>query len=327
MIKTIKTDRYLIKFDTKKGIEMLTGINGHPDPFVLDEPNMIDIGVMGHCKNKCPMCYQGDKDEPNMKIEHYKMLIDQVKDVVNQVALGGRGDPNHHENFKEIMIHSYQKNIVPNFTTSGIELTDEQVEYSKIAGAVAVSDYQMPHTYIALKKLMDANIKTNIHTIFSEASADRCIEMIEGKDIWNGLVDLERLNAVVFLLFKPQGKGKALTSWIPSVDQIRRFSDAIKDPKCKFKVGMDSCMVNRLKTTGTIFSKIEEMMLDTCEAGRMSSYVAPNMKFMPCSFCDHDKEGISLLEKPLKEIWQTGHSFLSVREKLTKNPKGCPYTL
>jgi len=314
-------------FNSESGVEILTGINGNPDPFVLDMPNMIDIGVMGHCKNKCPMCYQGDKDQPNMTFENYKKLMNEVKDVVNQVALGGRGDPNHHENFKEILEYTRKSNIVPNYTTSGIDITDNQVETSKMAGAVAVSDYQKDFTYISIDKLIRAGIKTNIHTIFSNQNAQRCIDMINGVDVWNGRVDLNKLNAVVFLLFKPQGKGKSLLSWIPSVDQIRRFSDAIKDPKCKFKIGMDSCTVCKLKQIGREFSKVEEMMLDTCEAGRMSSYITPDMKFMPCSFCNHEKEGISILENDIKKVWEEGHSFKNVREILLNKPMSCPYFL
>ncbi len=100
VVKEILTDEYLIIFNPKNGKELLTGINGNPDPFALDYPSMLDIGIMGHCDNKCTFCYQGDGDEPNMSLEGFKRIIDQSKDHVNQVALGGRGDPNQHENFQ-----------------------------------------------------------------------------------------------------------------------------------------------------------------------------------------------------------------------------------
>ena len=324
-IKTVKGEKYVILFNKRTGVEVMTGINGAPDPFVLEMPSMIDIGIMGRCFNKCPMCYQGSVEQDNMKFEHYKILIHDVRNYVNQVALGGRGDPNHHENFKELIEFTRAHGVAPNYTTSGINMTDQMIEDSKPCGGVAVSDYGKDHTFSAIDRLIKAGIKTNMHKIFSRHSAEECIRSIQGEDVWYNLIDLDKLNAVVFLLFKPQGKGKDLLDWIPTEDQIKRFSEAIKDQRCKFKIGMDSCMVNKLKQVGREFTKMEEMMLDTCEAARMSCYITPDMKLMPCSFCNHDKEGVSLLSTPFKDIWSNGNAFKSVRNKLTADGQSCPY--
>ena len=138
--KKIETDNYLILFNGLNGTEILTGINNHPDPFILDAPSMIDVGIMGHCSNDCAICYQGDTIIPNMKLTDFKSIIDQCKDHINQVALGGKGDPNKHENFLEIMEYCRKNNVVPNYTTSGNGLTDREVEITKkYAGAVAIS--------------------------------------------------------------------------------------------------------------------------------------------------------------------------------------------
>ena len=327
MIKKIKTGRYFIAFNMETGEEILTGIDGFPDPFVLDMPNMLDIGIMGHCKNNCLMCYQGDKSQPNMKLEHYKKIMEEAGPYVNQVALGGRGDPNHHEHFLEILKLSRKHKIVPNYTTSGIDLNEDHIIASKLCGAVAVSDYQKPHTYNTLNSFMEAGIKTNIHTIFSSHNADRCIDMIEGKDVWESQVDLEKLNAVIFLLFKPQGKGKNLLDWIPTEDQVKRFAVAIKESKASFKIGMDSCMVNKVKQIGTKFSPLDEASLDTCEGGRMSSYITPDMLFMPCSFAEHSEHGQDIIEKSIQEVWWNSPSFINVREILRNEPASCPFEL
>ena len=323
-VKKVSGEKYIILFNKRTGVEVMSGINGAPDPFVLEMPSMIDIGIMGRCFNKCPMCYQGSVEQDNMKLEHYKKLIYDVKDYVNQVALGGRGDPNHHENFKELIEFTKAHGVAPNYTTSGINMTDQMIEDSKPCGGVAVSDYSKDHTFSAIDRLIKAGIKTNMHKIFSRHSADECIRAIQGEDVWNNMIDLNKLNAVVFLLFKPQGKGKNLLDWIPTEDQIKRFSEAIKDQKCKFKIGMDSCTVCGLKRVGRKFSKMEEMMLDTCEAARMSCYITPDMKLIPCSFSNHEKEGVSLLDTPFKDVWSSGKSFLNFREKLEKNPNSCP---
>src|SRR5271157_6214610 len=139
MLKIVKTDKYVIIFNPKTGMEVLSGINNNPDPFILDFPSLMDIGIMGSCLNSCSFCYQGENKGANMKLEDYKKIIDEASPHVMQVALGGKGDPNLHENFKEIIEYSRSKNVVPNYTTSGIGLTDEQLEISKKCGAVAVS--------------------------------------------------------------------------------------------------------------------------------------------------------------------------------------------
>ena len=138
--KIVKDDKYMILFDNINGVEILSGINGNPDPFILNSPNMIDIGIMGHCSNNCKICYQGDINIPNMKFEDFQSIIDQCKDHINQVALGGKGDPNKHEDFEKILQYCRVNNVVPNYTTSGNGLTEQEVYITKMyCGAVAVS--------------------------------------------------------------------------------------------------------------------------------------------------------------------------------------------
>jgi MoaA/NifB/PqqE/SkfB family radical SAM enzyme len=145
--KVFKNSNYEIFFASSSGLEIMRGVNGKEDPFSLYLPSLLDVGIMGHCKNKCSFCYQGHSNRPNMNIEDFKSIIDQVKHHTNQVALGGRGDPNQHENFEEIISYARKNEVVPNYTTSGIDLTDEQIEISKMCGAVAVSDYEQSYTY------------------------------------------------------------------------------------------------------------------------------------------------------------------------------------
>lgn len=138
--KVIKNEKYVILFNGFEGFELMSGINGNSDPFILDSPSMIDVGIMGHCSNDCKICYQGKINIPNMKFDDFKKIIDQCKNHLNQVALGGKGDPNKHEHFREILKYCKSNGVVPNYTTSGNGLTDWQVYITKkYCGAVAVS--------------------------------------------------------------------------------------------------------------------------------------------------------------------------------------------
>ena len=323
--KTFRNELYEILFNTNNGLEITRGINGNKDPFVLQAPSLLDIGIMGTCKNKCPFCYQGHINKPNMSLDDFKRIINEVAYHTNQVALGGRGDPNHHENFEEIVEHCCSMKVVPNYTTSGIDLTDEQVEISKRCGAVAVSDYGQPYTYKALRKLTEAGIKTNIHQIFAYNSFSRCNNIVLGfiPEDWD--FDYSKLNAVIFLLFKPHGAGVKLPQYIPTEEQLQTFASYIFNPKSKFKVGMDSCLVNHVVNYGKP-DPVQLASIDTCEAARMSAYITPDMKFMPCSFADEKKWAIPI-GNSLHDIWKEGKPFKKFREVLKKKNDMCPLGL
>jgi len=322
IIKRVEAQEYTILFNLRSGFEMIFGKPGFGDPFVLDLPCLIDVGIMGHCENRCSFCYQGDAQQPNMVLDDFKGIIDCVKDHVNQVALGGRGDPNLHEEFKEIILYSKKNRVIPNYTTSGLNLSFDQIEISKECGAVAVSDYEKDFTYKAISRLMRADIKTNIHMILSRKTLEKAISILKGEDVWNMKVDLDRLNAVIFLLFKPAGRGVNLKELVPTNEDLKPFFDLLKE-KTRFKIGMDSCLVNRLCQNSGL-SEVEKVYLDTCEAGRMSCYISPDMKLFPCSFADFS-QGESLRKNDLRTIWKSGTSFLNTRLLLEKEKDICPY--
>ena len=152
-----KVNKFKAMFDTETGAYMRTGIleNGidtGADPFMTCYPELIDVGVMGHCvhgkSGLCVksgiQCYQNGPGmtEPNMTLENFKRIVDESKGKTFQLALGGRGDVDEHEHFNELLAYCRQNNIVPNFTTSGLGMTAEKAAIcKKYCGAVAVSMY------------------------------------------------------------------------------------------------------------------------------------------------------------------------------------------
>jgi len=328
--KIFRNEDYEVFFNSKTGLEVSRGIPGKPDPFVTELPLLLDIGIMGSCKNKCSFCYQGDGDEPNMTLDNFKSIIDQTKYHVNQVALGGRGDPNKHEHFEEILTYARKNNVVPSYTTSGIDLTDEEIEISKICGAVAVSDYGTPITYGAIQRFLDAGIKTNIHLIFSSSSFQKCIQILYGSNPWISMnqlrapmFELEKLNGVVFLLFKPQGRGADCPDLSPSDYQLEVMAERVMDSKASFKIGIDSCLANHLYKFGNV-SALHDLVIDSCEAGRMSAYITPAMEMMPCSYADKKLRVSITKEKDISYIWNRSNSFKKFRTILRKNRFSCP---
>ena len=155
-------------FDTETGAYVRTGIldeNGKDtgvDPFMASYPHLIDVGVMGHCihgkTGLCAKagigCYQSGLtvEQPNMAVEDFRWIAEQSKHRCNQLALGGRGDPDQHEHFEELLKICRENDLVPNFTTSGYGMTPEIAALCKqYCGAVAVSWYRSEYTLSAIR--------------------------------------------------------------------------------------------------------------------------------------------------------------------------------
>ena len=123
--------RFKFAFDTKTGAYVRTGIldeNGKDtgvDPFMASYPHLIDVGIMGHCihgqTGLCAKagigCYQSGMfvQQPNMTLSDFESIAEQSSGRCNQFALGGRGDPDQHEHFEDILKICHQYNLVPNF--------------------------------------------------------------------------------------------------------------------------------------------------------------------------------------------------------------------
>lgn len=52
-----------------------------------------------------------------MTVDNFRQIAEQCKGRCNQLALGGKGDPDQHENFEDLLRISRENNLVPNFTS------------------------------------------------------------------------------------------------------------------------------------------------------------------------------------------------------------------
>lgn len=316
-------------FNTTTGAYIRTGIldehgqDSGVDPFMASYPHLIDVGIMGHCihgkTGLCAKagigCYQSGLlvEQSNMSAEDFRWIAEQSKGRCNQFALGGRGDPDQHEHFEEILIICRENNLVPNFTTSGYGMTPEIAKLCKQhCGAVAVSWYRSEYTFKAIQMLLDAGVKTNIHYVLGNNSIDEAIDRLRRNDFPNGI------NAVIFLLHKPVGQGTK--SNVLSFDDPR-VADFFAEVNRRhpFKVGMDSCNV-----PGAIhFCKnILPEALDTCEGGRFSCYIGADMTMVPCSFDQKKQYAVSLRKMTIVDAWNS-EPFERFRNRLQNACPNC----
>lgn len=280
-------------------------------------PELLDIGIMGQChisqlgicKKAGIDCYQQAllKKSPNMSLENYEKILIESQGKTFQIALGGAGDPNKHENFAEILKLTREYNIVPNLTTSGMFLTDEEIKLIKTyCGACAVSFYSRLssnnketniETIEAINRLVRAKCITNIHFVISKDTIEEAITRLE-----NNLFP-EGVNAIIFILYKAAGYGQIDKILTFNNKYFQKFLDIINNRKFDFQIGFDTCC------TPAILKKCQSIpieSLDFCEAARFSMYIDSEMNAYPCSFdCSSKRWGVSMNNKTIYEIWHS----------------------
>ena len=311
-------------FNDNTGFYVRTGILDEDkkdtgiDPFMRNYPSLLDVGIMGHCKNAhlCTVgCYQGKIIHPNMSLENFKSIIDQSKGKTFEVALGGFGSPNEHPDFINIIKYAKENGVVPNYTTSGIELTDAQIDATKKwCGAVAVSWYKQPYTYSAIQRFIDAGCKTNIHYVLGNDSIDEAIQHLEDNDFPEGI------NAVIFLMYKPVGCVKQNNVLQCNDPRVARFYELV-DQKHPFKVGLDACNMPAVSN----FSKnINPISTTPCDGGSFSGYITPDMFMLPCSFDSTTRNyAVDLKTNTVVQAWNS-EQFERFRNYHRNSCSNCP---
>lgn len=315
MIKKVdRKNRFVAMFNPTTGFYARSGVideNGHDtgvDPFMTAFPELIDVGVMGHCVHGASglcfksgvQCYQNGlkTKEPNMTLENFKRIVDECRGKTFQLALGGRGDVDQHKNFAEILQYCRENNIVPNFTSSGLGFTDEIVDLCKrYCGAVAISWYRQKHTYRAIQMLLDAGVKTNIHYVLGNNSIEEAIMRLKNNGFPAGI------NAVIFLLHKPVGLGSEENVLQMDNPLVRQFFEIVDMQKFNFKIGFDSCSIPAVLN---LTHNIDHDSIDTCEGGRWSMYITSDMKALPCSFDNQElRWAFDISNSSIEEAWNS----------------------
>ena len=316
------------KFNSKTGFYLRTnvikdGVETKEEPFMASFPHLIDVGVMGHCVHgKTGLCvkagiecYQSGLhiNKPNMKVEDFEKIATECEGLIDQIALGGRGDPDCHEEFETLLKICKNHHIVPNYTTSGLLMNEEKARLTKeYCGAVAVSWYRSDYTYKAIDLFLKAGVKTNIHYVVDNNSIDEAINRLNTNDFPKGI------NAIVFLLFKPVGQGQQRNKLIINDPRIKEFFDAVAK-KHPFKIGFDSCFVpgviNNMKN-------VDLNTVDTCEGARYSMYISSDMVAVPCSFDQSQKYAFDIKEKDINDAWNS-KEFEEFRKSLRYSCPSC----
>ncbi len=254
-----------------------------------------------------------------MKITHVKKQY-----LLQQIAYG-LTDVYANPDFFAIMRHAKSQAIACNYTTHGLDMDDWAAdETAKLCGAVAVSIVNKEKTYDCVKMLTDRGMtQVNIHYMLSSERFDNAMALVE--DI-NNDPRLAKLNAVVFLQYKPKGNNKN-SYHTPSLAQFKSLVAHCEDNGVAY--GFDSCtapMYMRVIENHPDRKKLEECV-EPCESGLFSSYINVLGEFFACSFCEGEAgwtEGISVFDYDnFVDLWKSSR-LDKWRKTLLANDRACP---
>jgi len=293
-------DNYNFMANSKTGMTLRWGKTLEDNPDFAPVPELADISISNHCTKGCVFCYRNSTiNNEFLSIEDYCRVLDSMCHPkygnVFQVALGG-GEPLEHPDFLAIIEETCQRGIVPNFTTNGIHLTSEICKAIKgKIGAVALSITDIAdisNDKVAL--LTNEGIKTNLHYVLSNENIEQAIEISQG--VHNDC--LSKINAIVFLTYKPAGRAK-VDSVLKQGDSLKRFLESVKDKSIKTpRMGFDACFVPMLLQANAVKSEL----VDVCEGGFFSIYVDHKMNISPCSFSGK-QDCYNLKDYDFYDIW------------------------
>ena len=296
-------------------------------------PEILDIEVsVNGCPNACSFCYKSNTNEEptNMDLDTFKSIINKIPKTLTQVAFGITGIQTNPD-FIPMMEYCREIGIVPNFTLSGIDLTDEIAErVSSISGALAVSAYEKDKNvcYDTVQKFTSLGMdQVNIHLMVSQETLKFVYEVLDDR------MNDERLkvmNAIVFLGVKP--KGRAADGYHSlSKGQYAELVQFCLDKG--FNFGFDSCSapkfesaIKSMELPDSIRSRMIEAS-ESCESSLFSSYINVHGEYWHCSFTEEEPNqtfiDVIQSEDFLSDVWYSD-SVIKFRDKLLEGMvEGC----
>jgi hypothetical protein len=306
MKRLYKKPGYTQLFDTKSGLHVYFGNKEEENPtFCAYGPSILDIEISsGKCFGNCKFCYKSNginnDDINNMSLEVFNKILSKIdKKLLTQVAFG-LCDIDSNLSMWDMFKSCRKYNIIPNYTNNGLGITDEHARLSaELCGAVAVSIVNKEQSFNAIEKFCNAGMtQVNIHFMLAQETYDSALLLLE--EIKSD-PRLAKMNAVVFLQYKPKGNGVGHFHPIASVDLYQQLIE--KASSLGVRVGFDSCSAPMYlkylaKTQTDEKYKALSMYADPCESLLFSGYINGEGKFFPCSFAEGEgkwTEGIDVL--------------------------------
>ena len=301
--KRLRSENVNYDFNKKNGFMVTYGKtlddNVGYSPF---GPFIADIELSTACSNGCKFCYKDNKAVgETMSLETFKTIFHRLPRVLTQIAFG-IGDIESCTSLFDIMDYCRNNDynyVIPNITVN--RCTEEQAKrLAGVCGAVAVSCYDYDVCFDSVKRLTEHMKQVNIHQVVCEETYDRCLKLV---DAVKTDPRLAKLNAIVFLMLKPKGRGKTFT--LLTLEKYKKLVDYALSKK--INIGFDSCSAFTFLKTVDNPGRYEHFV-EECESSRFSLYINVSGRYHHCSFAENGGQGLDVLNCTdfLKDIWYSG---------------------
>jgi len=330
-IKMCKSSDYNYIFNKETGFFARWGKTKEDDPEYGPSPEILDleISTSPRCSGRCKFCYKKNapgQEEHNMTFEEFVNIFHKMPKLLGQIAFG-ICDVDTNPDFFNMMEYAKEHGVIPNYTCNGHRVTPEIAKRTaELCGAVAVSLVTKQKSYDAIKMFTDAGMtQCNIHYVLSNESYDEAFKIVD--EIASDY-RLAKLNAIVFLQYKPKGNNIGDFNSCVNIDKYKKLMDYCEVNDVNY--GFDSCsapvFMDSIK--GRKDEKRMAMVAEPCESGLFSSYINCRGEFFVCSFAEGEDswvKGINVLECNdfIEDVWRNS-KLVKWRNLLIKNNRECP---
>lgn len=300
----------------------------------MSAPVEAHLALTNACNAGCSHCYQssGAPLEGELGREGMLRLVDSLADAgVFHVALGG-GESFLLPWLFEVAEHARARGMVPNVTTSGLGLTEDQARKAKVFGRVNVSldgvdsegygELRRAEGFAkadrAIRLLRKHHGRVGINTVVTRASFDR-IESIVAYASKLGLDEVELLR------LKPAGRGSE-TWWEhrPTEEQNRALLPkllAIRKRFARVSLKVDCSFAPMVAASGADPEVLEFFAVLGCEGGDYLVGIDAAGRAKPCSF-EHDPSQ-TFPAAELAARWRDAGTFERYRTHSSAPPEPC----
>ena len=291
---------------------------------IFSFPMDAHFALTTRCNLFCKGCYNTTvaDDKCDMDFEKAKRIIDNLSKMnVFSVSFGG-GEPTLYPQLFELAAYARSKNVLPNITTNGVNMTAELAAKMKIFGNVHLSLHAMKdkeQVERAVRLLKKARIKQiGLNLLLSTDT----VPNIESIFKWAKSMGFQR---VLCLRYKHTEKNKGITDM--SIDNNYRsiFEDIYKfGKKYRLKVMCDCSAVQEFLGYGAMSKKLL-YYLDTngCQGGNAYIAITVDGKVKPCSFWS---ETFFDAETMTQDDWLNNEKIVSFRNMYhSENCKNCEH--
>lgn len=197
-----------------------------------------DVAINSKCFANCSYCYtSATKHGSNFEVVIDKALevwgYQELNERPFQIAIGGAGEPTIHPDFTRFLAAVESLEIVPNYTTNGMHLTNSVLRATaEYCGGVAISYH--PHLagkvfYSAIKALRNIT-RLNTHVIVGDKSS-----FFDLQDIYKTYKD--DLEYIVVLPYQAVGRGVPVETYDTWTETFKWIAGLPEERQKQFAFG------------------------------------------------------------------------------------------